>query len=223
MLNELNTLSEPRTQELLGHIRVMKRELRGPNLKQLFDVDEVNQLLEVNSRVNELALDELKIPEVKQSNIRDHAVRELSILVSQPSDNDCTGDIMDEYEARVHEGVMDLLEVFIAQGHSGMSASWTLAIFEKLARFEALSPLTDNLADWNEVGQNQWQSKRQSSCFSPDGGKTYYDIHEELPWWKNLLKKVVPYKLRMKLPEVWRLRLMYKLKKTEQATVMRNV
>lgn len=32
-----------------------------------------------------------------------------------------------------------------------------------------------------------WQNTRSSSCFSEDGGKTYYDINEDQPWWRRWL------------------------------------
>jgi hypothetical protein len=35
--------------------------------------------------------------------------------------------------------------------------------------------------DMNPPGETVWQSRRASSCFSTDGGKTYYDIDEKTP------------------------------------------
>lgn len=69
--------------------------------------------------------------------------------------------------------VMELLECFARQGHSGGSAPITLALFHKLAMGEPLSAITDENADWQEVGPGVFQSRRLSSLFkdklNPEG------------------------------------------------------
>ena len=40
--------------------------------------------------------------------------------------------------------------------------------------FEPLGPLTDDPDEWVEVADGLWQSRRKSSAFSCDGGKTYH-------------------------------------------------
>ena len=82
------------------------------------------------------------------------------------------------------EAVMELMEVFAEQGHSGFSASMTQELFSRLSKFEPLTELTDNPGEWNDISEMQsgkpgWQNQRSSSCFSEDGGKTYWDISEE--------------------------------------------
>lgn len=87
-----------------------------------------------------------------------------------------------EYGGMIAEAVLGLVEIFSRQGHSGFSAMKTLMIFERLAKFKVLTPLTDDPEEWQDVsaeaGRPSWQSRRQSSCFSDDGGKTYYDLSD---------------------------------------------
>jgi hypothetical protein len=71
----------------------------------------------------------------------------------------------------VNDAVLELLEVFINQGHSGFSASVTLNRFKRLANHEPLVPLTGNDDEWSEMRSwdndksfNQ-QNKRLSSLF----------------------------------------------------------
>jgi len=89
------------------------------------------------------------------------------------------------YDGMIDKAVMELVDTFSVQGHSGGSAMQTLAIFDRVAQFKVLSPLTDDPDEWMLVAEpaNTWQSRRQSSCFSRDGGKSWYDIDEPDRWW----------------------------------------
>ena len=91
-------------------------------------------------------------------------------------------DPMDGYVNSCAKNAYELLEVFSKAGHSGMSASLTLSIFNKLANWKNLTPLTNNPKEWMKLGDldDDWQSKRNPSCFSKDL-KTYYDINEKKP------------------------------------------
>lgn len=81
--------------------------------------------------------------------------------------------------------VLELVEVFAKQQHSGGSAAYTLGLFEKLARLRPLSPLTSEPEEWIdrsvESGEPLWQSRRCPSVFSRDGGKTWYDLDASPP------------------------------------------
>ena len=81
----------------------------------------------------------------------------------------------DEYNFMLVNAVMELIDMFVSQDHSGYSASLTLDLFTKLANFEALTPLTNDPAEWCDHG-GLWQSRRNSECFSKDGGVTYYKL-----------------------------------------------
>ncbi len=49
------------------------------------------------------------------------------------------------------EDILQLIEVFSEQGHSGFSASHALSIFKLLADFKPISPLSGNDDEWTEV------------------------------------------------------------------------
>lgn len=100
-----------------------------------------------------------------------HAERELRRAGLFDKDSD--------YEGMIGACVLALVKTFAEENHSGGSAHITLQVFDIVARFKTLSPLTSDPSEWMEVGQDMWQNTRQSSCFSTDGGKTFYDIDDE--------------------------------------------
>jgi hypothetical protein len=103
----------------------------------------------------------------------------------------------EKYVQRIGNCVYDICKLFAEQGHSGLSASITLQLLDKLlVKGNTLSPLTNNPDEWMDVtemsGYKLHQSKRKISCFSNDGLNTYYDIDDEnreliplLEWSKN--------------------------------------
>lgn len=72
------------------------------------------------------------------------------------------------------ENILELLEVFCKQGHSGFSAPYCIRVFSKLANFEPLNPLTGDDSEWEEVGTGVFQNKRCSHVFKENGRA--YDI-----------------------------------------------
>lgn len=84
-----------------------------------------------------------------------------------------------DYDGALGPAILGVVEKFSEYGHSGYSAGMSVAILEKLLRFEPLSPLTNDPAEWMQVcdranGEDLWQSRRKSEAFSNDGGITYY-------------------------------------------------
>lgn len=79
----------------------------------------------------------------------------------------------DFYGGMTGRAIMELIETFAAQGHSGVSAPTVIAAFGKLANFEPLTALTDDPDEWHEVADGLWQSRRKPAAFSHDGGRTY--------------------------------------------------
>lgn len=73
-------------------------------------------------------------------------------------------------EKMIVEDVLELLEVFAKQGHSGSSAPMIVGLFRKLALFEPLTPLTGKPEEWVEVADNLWQNNRCSHVFKDKGG-----------------------------------------------------
>ncbi|WP_020135022.1 hypothetical protein [Streptomyces sp. 351MFTsu5.1] len=102
------------------------------------------------------------------SNLVDHARRELALI----------GEDQD-----VIDGIAKVIEAFTKVADSGGSTPFVIARIEKLMRFEPLSPLTDDPAEWQDQSEASgvplWQSTRNPSAFSTDGGKTYTLLGEE--------------------------------------------
>ena len=72
------------------------------------------------------------------------------------------------------EGTLELLKVFSEQGHSGMSAPYAVALFEKLASWKPIAPLTGESDEWMEVGPDVWQNKRMPNVFKGEDGRPYW-------------------------------------------------
>ena len=72
------------------------------------------------------------------------------------------------------EGTLELLKVFAEQGHSGSSAPYAVALFEKLAMWKPIAPLTGEDDEWQSVGENTLQNKRNSSVFKGSDGQAYW-------------------------------------------------
>jgi hypothetical protein len=85
----------------------------------------------------------------------------------------------EDYDGMIGKSVLQLIDTFAKQGHSGYSAMITLSVFDELARFKPLGPLTDNPDEWMEVDEKLWQSRRRPDAFSSDGGKTYYLLDDD--------------------------------------------
>ncbi len=96
----------------------------------------------------------------------------------------------DPYNVWAANAILELLEVFDNQGHSGFTAPYVARMFHRLAMFKPASPLTGEDDEWNEMKDGSFQNKRYSSIFkdskdgaaynidgkvfSDDGGKTWY-------------------------------------------------
>jgi len=116
----------------------------------------------------------------EKDNLYQHALRELKLAGLFDSDAD--------YGGMMGKAVMDMVEAFCKQGHSGGSASIVLQIMPKLLKFENLTPITSSPDDWMNVceyygtdkgfKEDMWQCKRNPALFSTDGGKTYYHLDE---------------------------------------------
>lgn len=95
----------------------------------------------------------------------------------------------DEMQEAICEHVIKLLNVFEGEGHSGSSAPYAISLFEKLAKFEPVAPLTGEDWEWNEASEGVFQNKRCSHVFKRsdrfDGQA--YDIDGRVfwNWYKN--------------------------------------
>ena len=102
------------------------------------------------------------------SSLEEYARSEMQIAGLFDADSD--------YGGAIAEGVLKLIKMFSDEGHSGASAGMSLSIFEKVARFRPLTPLTGEDSEWNEIGDGSYQNNRCSSVFKERDG-TAYDIN----------------------------------------------
>lgn len=80
-----------------------------------------------------------------------------------------------EMQGAVCRNVMDMLAVFSTEGHSGSSAPYTLNVFDRLAHWKPISPLTGSDDEWIQVGDDCYQNKHCSSVFKKGkDGKAYW-------------------------------------------------
>ena len=101
------------------------------------------------------------------SNLLKHADRELKFIGY---------DGKDEYNNMAKAAIMELLTTFANQGHSGFSANYIVNLFNKLAKYETLSPLKGNDDEWNDVSdmsgdrKTLFQNNRDGRVFKNDDG-----------------------------------------------------
>lgn len=104
------------------------------------------------------------------SNLEKHAEREMRLAGLYDEDAD--------YGGMIPEAVMKLVCAHASEGHSGGSHGLSLSIFNRVINFKTLTPINSDPTTWCEVSPGTWQSNRQSSAFSVDGGATWYDIDD---------------------------------------------
>lgn len=91
------------------------------------------------------------------SNLIEYAKREFLALGYKSID-----EAEDGPDKWIQQNVLELLRVFSEQGHSGSSAPYCIGVFEKLAMYEPLGPLTGEDNEWHEASAGVFQNKR---CF----------------------------------------------------------
>lgn len=74
---------------------------------------------------------------------------------------------------RAQENVLELLGVLSSQGHSGSSIYHILGLFERLAKFEPLTPITGNNDEWIQHADGLFQNARYSKIFKAKNGAAY--------------------------------------------------
>lgn len=80
----------------------------------------------------------------------------------------------------IQENVIELLEVFSKQGHSGHSAPYAINTFKKLADYKPLGPIMCTDEEWGEpYDDDHYQNKRLSSVFK--------DGKEGIPYYLNAI------------------------------------
>lgn len=115
---------------------------------------------------------------------KDHAIRELRAIGYDIKENEdkafkkLKDDEIDINDVVV-ESLLELLEVFSKQGHSGYSAPYVLDLFTKLASHKPLGPLTGENWEWEDVSHfgdetMAFQNIRDSRFFKDKNGRVYW-------------------------------------------------
>jgi len=98
------------------------------------------------------------------SNLTKHAEHELSLIGGQD----------DEMQQMMNKHILQMVELFANEGHSGFSANYATNILNKLLRFEPLTPLTGEPEEWAETHDGEvLQNKRCSHVFKNKDGRAY--------------------------------------------------
>ena len=118
-------------------------------------------------------------PAEEDSGLMRHAIKELDLL--DQSVEYVRTDAGREIDFWMRQDILELIRVFAAQGHSGSSASWCIDMFQKLASYQTLTPLTGKDDEWNDVtkygdpNSKLWQNNRNSSIFKNETLAYYLD------------------------------------------------
>lgn len=78
-----------------------------------------------------------------------------------------------DYAGMLGPAIMKMIAVFAEEGHSGYSANLAINLFQRVARFEPLTPLTGEDDEWNECDHGVWQNRRCSRVFKKADGRAY--------------------------------------------------
>lgn len=123
----------------------------------------------------------------EKNNLVLHAENELNILL-----NKCEDEEGKELQKVMNNDILEIVEAFSNQGHSGVSAGYAISLLQKLLKYEPITPLTGNDDEWNKLDYGddiKYQNKRcsrvfknadgqaydsEGKIFSDDGGKSWY-------------------------------------------------
>lgn len=111
----------------------------------------------------------------EESNLVKHAKREFVYAGYIPLEDEQE----DDPNKWMQENILELLQVFGDQGHSGTSAPYAIRMFQKLADFKPLGPIKCTDDEWalgeSFSNNNIYQNKRLSSVFKEGkDGPPYY-------------------------------------------------
>jgi hypothetical protein len=93
-----------------------------------------------------------------------HAERELRLAGAFDKDGG--------YGGMLGPAVLQMVRAFADEGHSGFSASLAMSMFERVGRFEPLTPLKGGPDEWVDHGNGLFQNKRCGRVFM-EGGNAY--------------------------------------------------
>ena len=106
-------------------------------------------------------------------NLLEFAENELRIL----EDNCKNDEEALKMQKTVTKDIMQIIQTFVSQQHSGFSANYMLNILERLLRYKPLTPIEDKPEEWEDCskfGMQELQHKRCSSVFKRPDGTAYW-------------------------------------------------
>jgi hypothetical protein len=80
-----------------------------------------------------------------------------------------------DYGGMLGDAVLELIEVFTKQGHSGMSAPMVVSLFKELALYHNITPLTGEESEWVHIEPGLKQNKRNFAVFEDKNGAYFLD------------------------------------------------
>ena len=104
--------------------------------------------------------------------MKEKAKYELDLILKQCEDEEDRN-----MQKVINKHILDLVEMFANQGHSGFSANYTINILTKLLKQSFVTPLTGEDDEWAEVTDGVYQNKREGKIFKQADrfdGKPYY-------------------------------------------------
>lgn len=122
----------------------------------------------------------------------------------------------DEIQNEINKNILEIVEVFSKQGHSGFTAEYIISMLEKLLRHKNLMPLTGEDNEWTEIAEGIFQNKRDSTIFkdnkrfngkpytingkifTDDGGNTWFTSRDSVVIVEFPLNGVIPEKVYLK-------------------------
>lgn len=91
----------------------------------------------------------------------------------------------DDINRWAYDSIMELVETFAKQEHSGSSAPYVANLAYKLMMFEPLSPLTGEDYEWNYIGDGYFQNRRDSAIFKKDSKAYWIEGRIFWSWMRN--------------------------------------
>lgn len=122
----------------------------------------------------------------------------------------------DEMQEIMNRQILEIVELFVEHGHSGLSAPYAVHILEKLLMWKPITPLTGEEGEWGRAyGKNNTQQNiRCSSVFRENyDNKTAHDVDGKIfsdngkTWYSgkgSATKVIFPYDAPVKPKKVYR-------------------
>jgi hypothetical protein len=66
----------------------------------------------------------------------------------------------------INKCILEIVDVFAKQGHTGVTAEYTIQVLSRLLRNKPITPLTGEPAEWFETDPNFHDIKQNKRCYS---------------------------------------------------------